>query len=280
MGRNTKTRHQRSRTIRSLVAILPLASLVVLGLIGVNLVQGTTKTLQANLVSNTSSCVPFSYVEPNLQTLCPIGTGVNANYYFNVYGTASNPSRSWYLSCNLAYIGSSCGPTPGPANPNRNYLITQIIGTWVEPYIAPNWDLSIWPGVQGGEPLGTSVANLVQAGTSTPDLDNVWAENADNPPMILPLLTPPPGSIIKAILTRIHTSEWNIYLSAVFPNGYTETWDQNEPWTAAQTPATDDVSVTPHIKQTTYGPRNTCPHPFKAAPLLPHQAPSGPQLAT
>jgi hypothetical protein len=218
---------------------------------GVNPAQGTTsqdniKTLQANLVSDTSSsCVPLSYIEPNLQTLCPIGTGLNANYYFDVYGTGSNPNTSWSLMCDLAYMGANCGPLPGPANPNRNYLITQIIGTWVEPYIAPNWDLAIWPGVEGGQPLGTSVANLVQAGTAGADIGAVWAENANNPSMSLPLLTPPPGSIIKVVLTRIHTSEWNIYLSAVFPNGYTETWDQNEPWTAAQTPATANTSVFP-----------------------------------
>jgi hypothetical protein len=213
---------------------------------GANPIQGTTKTLQANLVSDTTdSCPPSTYVVPNLQLWCTDGTELDTNYAFNVYGTTSNPNTSWSLSCNLAYMGAACGPIPGLFNSNYNYLITQIIGTWVEPYIAPNWDLSIWPGVQGGYPPGTSVANLVQAGTATPTLDNVWAENADNPPMILPLLTPPPGSIIKVILTRIRTSDWNIYLSAVFPNGYTETWDQNEPWTTAQTPATDDVSVTP-----------------------------------
>jgi hypothetical protein len=213
---------------------------------GVNPAQGNTKALQANLASDTSSgCVPFSYVAPNLQTWCSDGTGLGTNYDFNVYGTGPNSNTSWYLMCNLTYMGAGCEPMSGIANPNHNYLITQIIGTWVEPYIAPNWDLSIWPGVEGGEPLGTSVANLVQAGTSTPDLDNVWADNADNPVMLLPLMPPPPGSIIKVILTRIHTSDWNIYLSAVFPNGYTETWNQNEPWTAAQTPATANTSIFP-----------------------------------
>jgi len=64
-------------------------------------------------------------------------------------------------------------------------------------------------------------------------LDSVWAENADHPPMLLPLSLPPPGSIIKVVLTRIHTGEWNISLSVTFPNGYAETWNQNEPWTAA-----------------------------------------------
>ncbi len=246
MGKNTKKSYQRSRTIRSLIAILPLASLLVLGLVGVNATQGNIKTLQADLVSGTSSsCVPLSYIAPNLKTWCSYGTGLDTDYSFNVYGTGSNPLTSWSLMCNVYYMGADCEPSAGPANPHRNFVVTQIIGTWVEPYIAPNWDLAIWPGVEGGKPLGTSVANLVQAGTAGADIGAVWAENANNPGILLPLSTPPSGSIVKVILTRIHTSDWNIYLSVVFPNGYTATWDQNEPWTAAQTPATDNVSVTP-----------------------------------